>query len=268
MSVPDTPPPVDAAFRPASFEYRIPGAGGAVRWRLAVGSATGTAPAKINEDCHGVSEAEGLLDEPHGLLVALADGIGGDGSGREAAELAVRTLLSDYPATPRSWPVAKALDRLLCAANDWLIAQSRRRREGESLVATLSALVFREDRYHLAHIGDTRAYRFRDGRLERLTTDHVWPRQDLRHVPRRAVGLDTHLVVDYADGELRAGDLFLLVSDGVWEVLGEAALHDVVGRAADPQLIAGNLVRESLARQARYMGRNDATALAVRIDAG
>ena len=50
MSVPDTPPPVDAAFRPASFEYRIPGAGGAVRWRLAVGSATGTAPAKINED--------------------------------------------------------------------------------------------------------------------------------------------------------------------------------------------------------------------------
>ena len=58
------------------------------------------------------------------------------------------------------------------------------------------------------------------------------------------------------------------MSDGVWEVLGEAALHDVVGRAADPQAIAGNLVRESLARQARYMGRNDATALAVRIDAG
>ena len=86
-------------------------------------------------------------------------------------------------------------------------------------------------------------------------------------MPRRAVGLDTYLVVDYADGALRDGDLFLLVSDGVWEVLGEAVLREVVGGTADPQAIAGHLVRESLARQARYMGRNDATSVAVRVAA-
>lgn len=268
MAVPATRPPVDAARSTAPSEYRFHDVDGAVRWRLAVGAATGTAPGKVNEDCHGVSEREGVLVDPHGLLVAVADGIGGDGSGREAAELAVRTLLSDYPATPSGWPVAKAIDRLLCAVNDWLLAQSRHRREGEALVATLSSLVFRDGRYHLAHVGDTRAYRLREGRLDRLTTDHVWPRQDLRHVPRRAVGLDTHLVVDYAEGEWRTGDLFVLASDGVWEVLGDAVVAGIVGAATDPQDAAGTLVRESLARQARYMGRNDATALAVRVAAG
>lgn len=233
---------------------------------LRVGCASGTSPGKINEDFHGIAPAQGAGAGTHGVAVALADGIGGDGAGRQAAEIAVRTLLADYPATPRTWPVTKALDRLLWAVNEWLHSQGRRRREGEGFIATLSALVFRDGHYHLAHVGDTRVYRRRGPVLEQLTTDHVWPRHDMRHVPKRALGLDSHLVVDYAEGELLKGDVFLIVSDGVWEVLGDSRLHEVMVSDREPQAVADALVSDALSRQARYMGRNDATAIVVRVD--
>jgi protein phosphatase len=76
--------------------------------------------------------------------------------------------------------------------------------------------VLRGRRYYLAHVGDSRIYRLRGGRLEQLSTDHVWEHPELKNVLSRAVGLDAHLSVDYADGELEAGDVFALMSDGVW----------------------------------------------------
>jgi serine/threonine protein phosphatase PrpC len=231
---------------------------------LRVGCASGTPPGKINEDFHGLASAAPA--DAHGFVLALADGIGGDGAGRQAAEIAVRTLLSDYPATPASWPVMRSLDRLLRAVNEWLHSEGQRHRDAEGFIATMSAIVFRAGHYHLAHVGDTRVYRRRGAVLEQLTTDHVWPRHDMRHVPKRALGLDTHLVVDYAEGELLSGDTFLIVSDGVWEVLGEPRLHEVLLAGSEPQSAADALVAEALAQQARYMGRNDASALVVRVD--
>jgi len=231
---------------------------------LRVGCASGTPPGKINEDFHGLASAAPA--DAHGVVLALADGIGGDGAGRQAAEIAVRTLLSDYPATPASWPVMRSLDRLLRAVNEWLHSEGQRHRDAEGFIATMSAIVFREGHYHLAHVGDTRVYRRRGAVLKQLTTDHVWPRHDMRHVPKRALGLDTHLVVDYAEGELLGGDTFLIVSDGVWEVLGEPRLHEVLVAGSEPQSAADALVAEALAQQARYMGRNDASALVVRVD--
>jgi protein phosphatase len=231
---------------------------------LRVGCASGTPPGKTNEDFHGLASAAPA--DAHGVVLALADGIGGDGAGRQAAEIAVRTLLSDYPATPTSWPVMRSLDRLLRAVNEWLHSEGQRHRDAEGFIATMSAIVFREGHYHLAHVGDTRVYRRRGAVLKQLTTDHVWPRHDMRHVPKRALGLDTHLVVDYAEGELLGGDTFLIVSDGVWEVLGEPRLHEVLVAGSEPQSAADALVAEALAQQARYMGRNDASALVVRVD--
>lgn len=68
-------------------------------------------------------------------------------------------------------------------------------------------------------------------------------------------------MVDFADGEVQAGDIFLMVSDGVWEVLGDRVMHEIVGEYDDLQVSAKKLTDRSIGSQARYMGRNDATAL-------
>lgn len=200
-------------------------------------------------------------------MVALADGVSADGDARVAAEVAVRSLLADYYATPPHWSVAVALDRVLRAANDWLAAQNARRPNYEGIVAALSGLVLRGGHYFLAHVGDTRVYRRRGPVLKLLTTDHTWPRRDMRHVLKRAVGLDTHLVVDCAHGEVQPGDVFLMVTDGVWDVLGEQRIENILRTEPDPPAAASALVEQSRLQQAAYMGRNDASAVVLAIDA-
>jgi serine/threonine protein phosphatase PrpC len=244
---------------------RLPVAPGKSGFVLHVGCATRGAPGKPNEDFYGIASPAGAAQ---GTTVAIADGISPNGSGRVAAETTVRSLLQDYYATPAGWSTSLALMRLLQAANDWQFAANRQRPALGGAVAALSALVFRDGRYYLAHVGDTRVYRRRAAVLERLTVDHTWPRPDMRHVLKRAVGLDTHLVVDFADGELRHGDAFLLASDGVWDVLGDAQIAKVLISAEDPQRAASTLVEAALAQQAAYMGRNDATAVVAVLEGG
>ncbi len=88
----------------------------------------------------------------------------------------------------------------------------------------------------------------------------------MRHVLKRAVGLDSHLVVDYTDGELIPGDVFLMVSDGVWEVLGERIVGEVMQGGGPAQAIAEELVERSIKNQVQYMGRNDATAVVIAVE--
>jgi protein phosphatase len=122
--------------------------------------------------------------------------------------------------------------------------------------------VLRGRRYYLAHVGDSRIYRLRGGRLEQLSTDHVWEHPELKNVLSRAVGLDAHLSVDYADGELEAGDVFALMSDGVWGQLGDRKIADILQSEADPR------TPPRLAMGAEDGGSQDnCTALVLRIDA-
>lgn len=232
---------------------------------LLVGCASLAVPGKWNEDRVGVASPSPAEIASHGVVVAVADGIGGDGSGAYAAAVVVRSLLRDYYATPEAWGPRRALDRVLRACNDWLHGQNQRRREADAAVTTLSVAVFRAGHVHVAHVGDTRVYRHRSGDLKQLTIDHCWPRHDLRHVPKRAVGLDSHLVVDYADVVAETGDAFLIATDGVWEVLGDRELQLAVRSERDPQACADALVAQSMARQSSYIGRNDASCAVVRI---
>ena len=87
----------------------------------------------------------------------------------------------------------------------------------------------------------------------------------MRHVLKRAVGLDSHLVVDYTDGELIPGDVFLMASDGIWEVLGERIVREVMQGRGSSQSIAEELVERSIKSQVQYMGRNDATAVVIAV---
>jgi protein phosphatase len=260
MTAVETPhaamPPISLAAPPAS----------ARRLELQLGAASVGAPGKANEDFYAVVAPSNADAARRGVVLAVADGVSASGSGCAAAQSVIRSLTIDYYATPAQWSVGQSLDRLLRAANEWLWGQHGRWPDHDSVVAAVSLLVLRHQRYYLAHVGDTRVYRLRGTLLQQLTNDHTWQRRDMRHVLRRAVGLDTHLVVDFADGDLEDGDTFLMATDGVWEVLGDASMTEILRRTADePEGAARTLVDAAQRHQAAYMGRNDATALVFRI---
>ena len=245
----------------ASDGGRAP-AGEAGALRICAGHLSSAGRREINEDFFGVAMPQVQEIAAKGVLAVVADGVSGAAGGREAAEYSVRSLLGDYYATPDTWEVPLALDRVLSAVNRWLLAQGTVERELSGMATTLSALVLRGKRYYLGHVGDTRIYRLSAGEFSQLTQDHVWDRPDMRHVLKRAVGLDRLLVLDFADGELCAGDVFLICSDGIWEPLGQARLHQILGLYRDPQLAAQALVDEAL----RAGGQDNATAVVLRVD--
>lgn len=192
---------------------------------VATGHATLTGKRERNEDFVGmVTPTEPELSTK-GLIAAIADGVSGNEGGREASEYTVRGLLADYYATPDTWPVTQALDRVLKATNSWVQRQSSVRPELAGMATTITTVVLRSRFYYFAHAGDSRLYLLRDGALTRLTTDHVWDRPEMQHVLTRAVGLDSHLALDHGMGQLQQGDVFLLATDGVWAALTEYDVH-------------------------------------------
>jgi len=197
------------------------------------------------------------------MLLAVADGVGGHAHGREAAEQTVRSLLADYFSTPQTWSVDKSVDTVLGAVNRWLLGQSAKAREYAGMATTLTAVVLRGRRYHVAHVGDSRAYRWRAGELLRLTEDHTWAHPEFDNVLRRAIGLEARLLVDHDDGELAAGDRFVLATDGVWTTLGDAGIAAVLQAQPDAQLAADALAQGALRRGAT----DNATALVANVDA-
>jgi serine/threonine protein phosphatase PrpC len=230
--------------------------------KIAVGQSSLTGPRERNEDYCGVVTPTDEQLSTKGALLVVADGVSGNAGGLEAAEMTVRSVLSDYYATPDTWEVHAALDKVLNAANRWLLAQAAAHRDLAGMATTLSMIILRGKRYYLAHVGDTRIYRLRQGQLQLLTTDHVWDRPDMRHVLKRAVGLDQHLAVDYADGDIQPGDVFALMSDGVWEVLGQKTIHETMALYENPQMIADQLTRDAIAQG----GNDNATVMVVRIE--
>lgn len=214
-----------------------------------------------NEDYFGIATPDEDQRAVKGAVFAIADGVGGSAGGREAAEATVRSTLSDYYATPETWAVPTALDRVLSAINRWLLGQGATHAAG-GFATTLSLLVLRGRRAYLAHVGDTRIYRLRDQRLEQLTADHVWETPGMNHVLKRAVGLDEHLAIDFTETGLAESDTFLLVSDGVWQVLGDKRMHELLYLHQSPSQACKALVDEAIAKG----GQDNATAVAVRVE--
>jgi serine/threonine protein phosphatase PrpC len=227
--------------------------------QVAVGHASLTGPRERNEDFCGVVTPDGQDLENKGVIAALADGIGGHRGGREASEYTVRGLLADYYATPDTWAVPRAIEAVADALNRWILAEAGRNAELAGMATTLSALVLRGRHYHAAHIGDSRIYRLQEGGLLRLTTDHVWEHPELNNVLSRAVGLDSRLLLDFGEGELTAGDRFLLVSDGVWGVLPDRLMAEILLDHPEPQAAAAALTSLALAQG----GQDNASAVVV-----
>ncbi len=229
--------------------------------QFTIGQSSLTGPRTRNEDYVGVVTPVSEQLSIKGALMAVADGVSGNAGGGEASEMTVRTVTSDYYVTPDTWEPLTALDKVLTAANRWLIAQANANRDMAGMATTLSLLILRGQRYYSAHVGDTRIYLLRDDKLTQLTTDHVWDRPDMRHVLKRAVGLDRHLEVDFAEGALQVGDVFALMSDGVWETLGEKAIHKALGLYDNPQMISDHLTKTALEKGSQ----DNSTAVVVKI---
>jgi serine/threonine protein phosphatase PrpC len=227
--------------------------------QLSFGEATATGPRTENQDAIRVVTPAPALAASKGYLLALADGVSQCADGGLAARATLQALALDYYSTPETWAVAQSLDRLLVAHNRWLQAGSG----GQPLLTTLSALILRGRRFTLAHVGDCRAYRLHGGQLERLSEDHVWEQPGMQHVLKRALGLDQHLVVDYLEGELREGERYLLVSDGVWSTLGDAGIRSLLRDEHDPTAAC-----QALVTAAHLAGSQDnASAVLVQVDA-
>ena len=227
--------------------------------QVSVGHSSLTGPRERNEDYCGVATPDGLELENKGVLAAVADGIGGHRGGKEASEYTVRGLLADYYATPDTWGVPRAIETVTTALNRWVIAEAGRNAELAGMATTLSALVLRGRRYYTAHIGDSRIYRLQQGKLQPLTVDHTWEHPELNNVLSRAIGLDPRVLMDFADGELAVGDRFLLVSDGVWGVLPDALMSEVLLDHPEPQAAAAALTSLALAQG----GHDNASAVVV-----
>ena len=217
----------------------------------------------VNEDfCAALLPEPG--QEAMGSIVAIADGVSTGGMGKEAAQTTVTSLVRDYYGTPETWDTTVALDRIIGAQNSWLSGLNHRRHPILGLT-TLTAIVLRGQSYALAHVGDTRAYLLRSGQLSRLTADHVVDHPDLRHQLLRCVGAEDTLVVDYSQGDLLVGDVFLLLSDGVHGSLSNKRLKLLMSTASasgqDAQALSRQLVDEALSAGSL----DNVTAMVVRV---
>ncbi len=198
-----------------------------------------------NEDSLGYNDpVESGVRETKGTVLLVADGMGGHRGGEIASQLAAETIVSRYYASREADPSA-ALNQAFKEANRLIMEKSRSDVSLYGMGTTCTALVVRKTSAYVAHVGDSRAYRLRQGGLERLTEDHslvgemvrsgIITDEDARTHPRRnvitrSIGTHEELFVDITREplELAEGDVFLLCSDGLTSLVTEGELKTVL----------------------------------------
>lgn len=211
-----------------------------------VGFASETGKRAANEDY--VAACLGQPGSVHrNVVAAVADGVGGHKGGREAAEVAVRSFIDAYYSLPETLGVRRRAARALEAANSWIHSQGRVDAARSGMACAFSSIILSRRQCHVIHIGDTRAYRLSDGRLERLTQDHIAGRGDLAHMLNRAIGFEEFARFDYTSVGLRQHDRLLICSDGVHGALGDSRLQQLLEERTPPDESARSIVDAALA---------------------
>ena len=203
-----------------------------------------------NEDFYGAYIPEDSTLENKGIACAIADGMGSCANAQEASEHCVKGFLSDYFSTPETWTVKTSGAKVLTAINNWLLSNGDKKHV-HGMVTTFSALVLKSTTAHIFHIGDSRIYRFRQnknrsGDLELLTTDHrVWI-SDEKNYLSRAMGIDSHLDIDYKTLAIEEGDTFLMTTDGVHDYLSDQQLKEHLKAKSNIEVTADKIVAHAL----------------------
>lgn len=221
-------------------------------------------------------------------LFVLCDGMGGHASGEVASRLAAETIVAHWrdaeanPSTPlageRIEGASEAANRLasaIQAANRAIYKAAQQDAGRLGMGATVVAVQFTGERMILAHAGDSRAYRLRNGELEQLTQDHSFIAEQVRqgimseaeagesklqNVLLRALGTDPEVEIEVSEEVLMEGDTVLLCSDGLTHELSDAQIADVLRGTDDAQEAADGLVE--LANQAG--GEDNITVIVLR----
>jgi protein phosphatase len=194
---------------------------------------------RVNEDAYGDTMGAGGI-----RLFCVADGMGGFQAGDVASRVGVEAALAAWQASHPGQSVSWRLTDCVNQANHAVLAEAGRLGLMGQMGSTIVVLAVEEGAAHLAHAGDSRAYRLRAGRLERMTADHTEAAEmaaagqidpsevddsEYAHVVTRGLGLQETLVPDLA-GPLRlvSDDTFLLCTDGLTDVLSDGDIRDIL----------------------------------------
>jgi serine/threonine protein phosphatase PrpC len=200
-----------------------------------------------NQDFHGAIVPEGSMLEMKGVALAIADGISTSPVARIAAETAVKSFLTDYYCTSDAWTAKTAASRVIDATNSWLHAQSRHLSDRNlAHVATFSALVLKQSKAHIFHVGDSRISRIIGHDLEPLTNEHRRRLSSDENYLGRALGLLPSVEIDYRPLRVEVGDVFVLTTDGVHDHVGPRQIVHRIASAADLDQAAAAIVQDAL----------------------
>ena len=233
--------------------------------RVSSASATDTGLRRsTNEDCFSVREDLRLF--------VVADGMGGHAAGEIASQAVVEGIVAFVEATQamspdQTWPIpfdpeqsvnANRLRAGFQMGNRRLAAQIASSSELRGMATTAVAVLIDGGTGTLAHVGDSRVYRLRDGQLDRLTRDHSWVEDQIRvgalsetaarrhpwrNIVTRALSGSEDLDVDIQEVALRSGDRLLLCSDGVFTVLDDDQIGEVLRRETDLHSLCHALIQ-------------------------
>jgi serine/threonine protein phosphatase PrpC len=229
------------------------------RLELRFGYATDTGPRERNEDYAAFYAGSREQQARLGAVAAIADGVGGAKGGREAAELAVRSFIEGHLGQNETLGIQHNSARTVEAFNSWAHSIGRSDEKLAGMACTLTVLVLRGRQVHVIHVGDTRAYRWRDGRLDQMTTDHAMTGAGLRHILTSAVGAEESIRIDYTVDTLRLYDRYLLCSDGIHGGVANRQIAEILARRNAPEETARELVEAGIAARTG----DNATALVV-----
>lgn len=235
-----------------------------------------------NEDNFG-------FDAEMGLAV-LADGMGGYKAGEVASAIAITSLVhtviqikaseEKIDLNDCSEDESAILYRALSQANQQVYDSAHDDHDCRGMGTTVSAAWFHDNKVSIAHIGDSRIYRYRNYRLELLTTDHTVVQElvdhgfyteeearasEQRNIVTRALGIDPAVEIDIYDYDVRVGDIYLLCSDGLTDMVDDMDVANILRRSStDLKYGAGELVNKALSNG----GKDNVTVIIVRVDEG
>lgn len=214
-----------------------------------------------------------LVDIDAGLFL-VCDGMGGHRAGEVASRLAAETVAEAMRASTGGSRL-QALDQAIRLANARVVQEGLQNRTRKGLGTTIVALVRDGDTVGIAHVGDSRCYRFRGGTIQRMTRDHSLVEElggddpavhaalsGYSNVITRALGTATDTVPDLRREPLQVGDIYLLCSDGLSGVVDDATMAKVL--ASEPDLDAACRTLVDIANERG--GPDNITVVLVRVE--
>lgn len=193
-------------------------------------------------------------------LLAIADGMGGQAAGEVASSEVISTIVALDDDVPGS-DILTSLGTAVQRANDQLRMMVEEDPQLEGMGTTLTALLWTGQRLGLVHVGDSRAYLLRDGVLTQITQDHTWVQRLVdegriteeeatthpqRSLLMRALGSGDHVEPDLSIREVRAGDRYLICSDGLSGVVSHQTMEETLASYQGPQETVQDLIQLAL----------------------